>query len=246
MNGEPPLSNYPPDMTATASDVMNQMSDWLSENPVIQEEHQAREAKLYLDRGKLCIQDLEAERDSKVRPLNEQVAATNAYYKESREPLRRVLDILGGRLHDFIRAETEKREAIAEAARKKAEEAKRLAREAEEEERNKLEDAAAGELDIDVAKVTGDADQKFSDFQRAQREVALAERETRVKIGGGIGRAIGLREKETLVLDNIRAALDDLGVTEDIREAVLKGARTFKRLHNRLPKGVSSTWESKI
>ncbi len=240
------ISNQPPDMTITAAELIQQLSDWLAGVPVIQQEDQAREAKLWLDRGKLCIQDIEAERDGKVRPLNEQVAATNAYYKESREPLKRVLDILGGRLHDFIRAETERREAIANEIRRKAEEAERLAREAEEEEKRKLEDAAAGELDIDVAKVTGDADQAFSTYQKAQREANLADRESRVKVGGGIGRAIGLREKENLVLDNIIEVLDDIGITDDIREAIFKGARAFKRLHGRLPKGISSQSETRI
>ncbi len=240
------LSNSPPDMTITAVEVMNRLNDYLKDNPVIQSEEQAREAKLFLDRGKFCIKDLEDERENNVRPLNEQVRQINDKYRVSREPLKRVLDILGGRLHDYIRQETEKREAIAEAARQKAEEAERLAREAEERERERLVDAAHGEVDIDISQLTTDADAAFSHYQRSQREAALADRSSRVKIGGGIGRAIGLREKETLVLNDAHAALDDIGITEDIIEAVLKGARAFKRLHGKLPKGVSSQSETRI
>lgn len=90
--------NNPPDMAATAIDVAKNISAWMSENPVIQTEDSARDAKVWLDRGKLCVKDLEDERDGKVRPLNEQVQGINAYYRHPRETLQKILQD-GSTLH---------------------------------------------------------------------------------------------------------------------------------------------------
>ena len=66
----------------TAGEIAADLSNWLAEHPVIGNEDEAREAKVYLDRAKLGVLDLEAERTEKVRPLNEKVKEINEHYKD--------------------------------------------------------------------------------------------------------------------------------------------------------------------
>jgi hypothetical protein len=240
------ISNNPPDMTIMAQDVMKDLNEWLSENPVIQTEENAREAKLFLDRGKLAIKDLEDEREGKVRPLNEQVKGINQYYRGPRETLSRVIEELQSRLGAFIRAEEERRIHAAEAAHQRAEEAERAARDAERLEQDAKEEAAAGVVGVNVGDSIKAADDAFKEYERLTRASALAEKESHVKIGGGLSRAIGLRNKEILEIVDIIEALDDLGLTSDIREAVLKSARAYRKLHDKLPKGISVYVETKL
>ena len=232
--------NKPPDMTATAVETMRDLSDWMAENPVIQSMENAREAKVFIDRAKLCIKDLEDERDGKVRPLNEQVKEINAYYKGPRSSLETVLSELNARVAAFVLAEERKREAAAREAARIAAEAEARAREAERLEQEALASAASGELGVDVAAHVTDADDAFKEYERANRQAALAERETHVKIGGGFSRSISLRSKETLVVTDPIAALNDLGLTEDISEAIVKTARAYRKLRGKLPTGVIS------
>src|SRR5512143_4346164 len=108
-------------MTATAGETAKDLSDWMAENPVIETEDQAREAKVYIDREKLCIQDLEAERDGKVRPLNEEVKKINEYYRSPRELVGKVLGELSKRIRDYIQQEEQIRATAAAEAKRKAE-----------------------------------------------------------------------------------------------------------------------------
>jgi hypothetical protein len=233
-------------MTVTASEVMQSLSDWMKENPVVETEEGAREAKVHIDRGKLCILDLEAEREAQVKPLNQQVQIINDHYRSPRTLLQKVLDELKNRLAAFLRAEEEKRLQAADEARARAEEAERAAREAEHLEKSRIADAAAGEIDIDVASLTRDADQAFSAYEKATRQADLAERETRVKIGGGFTRALGLKTETTLVVMDEVLALQAMGLTEYIRDAMIKSARAYKKLHGKYPQGIEAKTERKV
>ncbi len=232
--------NHPPSMIETAAETMNDLSAWMAEHPVVQTEEDAREAKVYLDRGKLCVRDMEDERDGKVRPLNEQVREINAYYKGPRTQLENVLQALQNRLTDFIREETRKREEAAEEAARLAEEAEQRAREAERIEQEAIESAKAGELGVDIAAHTVGADEAFRDYEKASRAAQIAEKDSHVKIGGGFSRAISLRQKETILVVNPIVALNEIGMTDDIRDAIIKSARAFRKLRGRLPGGVES------
>ena len=245
MNLPPKSHNNPPDQTVTAADTMKDISDWMAEHPVIDEIH-AREAKLFIDRGKLAIQDLEAERETKVKPLNQQVQVINDHYRSPRTLLQKVLDELKNRLASFLRAEEQKRIQIAEETRARAIEAERAAREAERIEKGGIADAAVGEIGVDVATLTRDADQAYSAFEKAARQAALAERETKVRIGGGFTRALGLKAKETLLVTDAVDAIHAIGVTESITEAILTSARAYRKLHGKLPAGVISETERKV
>ena len=230
-------------MTVTAEETAKDISDWMAENPAIETEEKARKAKAYLDRGKLCVDDLEAERGTKVKPLNEQVKAINDHYRGPRETLNKVTAILVMRISVFMKAETDRRAKIAAEAAAKAAEIERLAREAEEKEREALANAEAGELGVDTLAVTKEADEKFGEFKAAERAANLAAKEATVKIGGGFTRSLGLRNKEELFVVDAAKAISDIGITPDINEAILKGARAYRRLHGELPSGINSNTE---
>ena len=238
--------NRPPEMLTLASEIANNISAWLAEHPVIETEDVAREAKMQLDRGRLALADMETERDGKVRPLNAQVKAINDSYVAPRSLISKVVAVVQARLAMFLQAEELKRQRIAEEAQRKAREAEQLAREAEQAEREAQQSAAAGELGVNIAAAVQIADEKFAAYQKAERQAAVAEKDAHVKIGGGIGRAIGLRTVEILFVTNGLEAIKSIGITKDVEEAIIKGARAYRRLHGRLPNGVIVRAEQKV
>lgn len=245
--------NNPPSPIELAGQAIHAVSQWMEDNPVIETEKQARDAKPLVDRAKVALDEMEAERDRKVRPLNEQVSAINAEYKalhntDAKKPglYDKIFGELKARLAAFLRKEEERRRAEAEAAAKAAAEAERLAREAEAREREALDNAANGEIGVNVAAVTDEADAAFADYQRASRFAARVERDTKVKIGGGFGASVSLRTTEVLHLDDAHAALVAIGVTDKIRDSILSSARDYRKLHGELPAGVRATQERKL
>ena len=242
--------NNPPEMIQLASDVTRQISTWFAENPAVTTEKEAREIKLQIDRAKLCLKDLEDERDSKVRPLNDEVNAINLAHREVRKPLGVVLDMMLITLDSFLKDEEDKRIRAAMIARKIAQEAENRAREAEQIEKEKLENARLGEVGIDIASIVENADNAFDEYQKAERAAIRAQEEAHVKIGGGLGRAIGLSEKEVLHIDDPVVFMRDVvsicapgGLPQGLTAAILTAARTIRRTHNRLPNGISATIE---
>jgi hypothetical protein len=245
-------SNNPPGPIDYAQSVVDDINVFLTDHPTIQSEEDAREAKPHLDRAKAAFEDVEKERDGLVRPLNEKVSDINAKYKgvHNTDPKKpgafdRIVIELKARVGAFLIREEEKRLAIAEAARRSQEEAERLAREAEAKEVEALENAKLGEI-VDVAAVTQQADQAFEEFERQSRFTARAEKDTKVKIGGGFGRTATLREVETLHLENYNRAIKAIGPNDKIREAVLSAAREYRKVNGHLPDGVTATIERKL
>lgn len=226
---------------------MAELSRWMAEHPVILDEDAAREAKKLIDRAKGSAAEIEDARDRLVRPLNEQIDEINARHKavhnrDSKKPglLDKVANELKARLSVFMLAEETKREAEAEAKRRAAEEAEHLAREAEQREREAIENARAGELGVDVTQVVIEADSRFAEFKKANREASRAERDAHVKIGGGWGKSASLRIKETLVLVNYGKAMKAIGPNDKIRDAILSAARDYRKEKGSLPEGVIS------
>jgi hypothetical protein len=246
-------ANNPPCALELAKPTVEELGKFLNDYPVITNEDEARKAKTIGDRVFLTLKSVEEERDSKVRPLNEQVAAINGEYHRwfstnDKKPglWGALLKELKVRLTNFAKAEEAKRRAAAEAARAAAAEAERKARKAEEREREAAVDAAQG-VCTDVAAATQEADQAFRDFRRADREAQRAQRNETVRIGGGIsGRVSTLRTVEILEITNIHAAIEDLGITPDIRDVILRSARAYRRENNELPNGISATHERRI
>ncbi len=238
--------NNPPEAIELASGVISSISAFMADNPVVENEESARATKLQIDRAKLCIKDIEAELEGKSKPLRDRLEIIRGTYRGSRRMLGDLLDEMLIRVQSFVKREEHHREQLALIAAARAAEAKQAALEAERLERERLDDAASGEIGVNIAEAMANADQAFEDYQRAERQAIRAQKETHVKIGGGLSRAIGLRKVETLILVNIDKAILDLGVTPDINEAVLKSARAFRKLHNRQPEGVTSTVEEHL
>lgn len=237
------LHNNPPEVIDLASEVVQNVSAYMAEAPVVEDADAARGMKLQIDRAKLCIKDLEAERDGKVRPLNEQVETINDKYRKPRVMLNTLLAEMLNRVHVFVKKEELIRQMAALEAERKAREAELVAREAERVEQERLDDAAKGEIGVDVAKVMSDADDAFKEYEKFARQAVLAEKETRVKIGGGLSRAIGVKEREVLSVKEPFLAIMMMGVTPDIQEAILKSARAWRKVHGKLPDGIDVTME---
>lgn len=235
--------NNPPEVIDLASDVVQNISAFMAEMPVVGSEDAARGMKLQIDRVKLCVKDLEAERDGKVRPLNEQVDAINSRYRKPRTMLGNLLSEMLKRVHDFVKKEEHIRAMVALEAERKAREAERAAIEAERIERERLDDAAKGEIGINVAEVTADADEAFEAYERAERQAIIARKDIHLKIGGGLSRAIGVKEREILSVKEPFLAMMMMGVTPDIEEAILKSARAWRKVHGKLPDGIDVTME---
>jgi len=242
--------NNPPSAIDLAKNTIDALSEWMKNNPVIQTAEQAKEAKLLIDRAKVSLDEIEDERNKLVRPLNDKVSAINDKFKalhntDKKRPgtYDRIFAELKARVSAFLVAEEERRQKEAAEAAARLAEAERLAREAEAKEQEAIENAKAGELDVDVAAVTAEADDAFADYQRESRFAARAERDTKVKLGGGFGKATSLRTVETLHLDNYGKALKAIGPQPKIEEAILSCAREYRKTHGRLPDGVSATTE---
>ena len=245
--------NQPPSLIELAKPTFTELGKLLSDYPVITNEMESRAAKEIYDRGVNALKGIEDERDAKVRPLNEEVRAINEDYHRfhnanDKKPgiwdtLVRELKI---RLTAFAKAEEQRRQAAAEAARKLAEETERKAREAEQREREAAENAAAGVCGEDIATATEEADTSFRDFQRASRFAARAERDTKVRIVGGANNAISLRNTEILAVTDWKAAIEEMGCTDTIRDAILASARSYRKALGELPEGISVHFERKL
>jgi len=238
--------NNPPEVLKLAPDVIADISGKMADIPAVESEDEARLMKMEIDRAKACIKDLEAERDSKVRPLNDKVGLINQTYLRPRNLLGDLLDEMLGRVEVFVKAEKLRRERVAAEAAQKAFEAEERAKVAERIERERLDDAAKGEMGIDAAEVIADADAAYEAYCKVRREAEIARSNMHVKIGGGFSRAIGMRKTETRHIDDGMAAIAEMGLTPDIRLAILKSAATFRKLTKRLPKGIRATVEEHL
>src|SRR5262249_21943702 len=75
--------NSPPlDAITLAADPIEVLRKFLSANPVISTEDEARDAKAVFDAAASALRRVEAERKGKVDPLNTQVKAVNEYYHQ--------------------------------------------------------------------------------------------------------------------------------------------------------------------
>ncbi|WP_100961007.1 hypothetical protein [Bosea sp. FBZP-16] len=242
-----PGNNEPPNTKDHAWSTYRDVSGFLAETPVIQSEDTAREAKLFWDRAKISLDEMEEDRDSQVRPLNEQVKSINAGFKEVSGPLGKLKDELQSRMAAFALAEEKRKAAEAEALRVAAREAERVAREAEAREQEAIANASEGEF-TDVGDAIGEANDAFADYKVTSLAAARAERDVKARIGGGLGRAFTLRTSEVLeVIDAplVLAELIALGgaVPAKVADALLSAARDYRKLKGNLPRGVKVTNE---
>lgn len=236
-----PLGHNSPGSIEISKDTLKEAAAWLAENPVIETEEAARDAAKFSERVKVAYDEIEKERDSKVRPLNNEVRTINQDYSAAKAPLEAARSVLKKRLTAYALAEEQKRQAIAREKAAEAAKAEKAARDAEAAEQEAIGDAQQGVVGVDVVAATQEANQAFTRFKRADTAAAIAARESHVRIGSGIGRAATLKTKETLVLNDAMKALAVMGVSEKIREAILSDARAFRKDHGKLPEGVTAT-----
>lgn len=237
--------NKPPSQIVFTQETGTILGAWLKDHPVVDTEEVARSGKLLVDRARLCLQDLEGERTAQTKSLNEQIKVINETYRSPRAVLDKLLGELKARLDVWLKAEEYKRLREAEETRRRAEELEAKAREAEAREREAAEDARVG-VESDIGTATQDADAAFSEYQKAEREAKRAERAVDVKLPGGFRRALYLKDHETLIVVDADQALEHMGWSERMIEALLKDAREFRRQHGKLPNGISSKEERKI
>lgn len=239
--------NNPPDAIERSKTTLSELSEFLKAEPIIGDEVLARKAKLLIDRAKASLEEMNAERDSKVRPLNERVRSINAAYKGPGEILRTALVSITARLNSFIdrqRAEAE------EKARKAAEEAEQKIREAEEALKAKEEandSVSQGEVGIDTISAEQEARQKVEEANHAIRVAKRAEKETNIRIGGGFsGRVLTQKTKETIVITDRHKLLTALEYPASVDDAMITAARAYRKLKGELPEGCISEKEKSL
>ena len=243
-------NNPPPETALTrAAPAIEDLRAWLRGNPVIVCDDESRAAKAVADRVAAALAAVEAERDGKVRPLNEQVRAINGEYHAVHNTNAgkpglwdKMFGELRRRMTTFARAEEDRRLKIAEAARLAAEESQRQALAAMAREREAIEDASVG-VETDAAAAAESADTAFAQYRRADNAARRAERDTKVRIVGGAGNAVSLRNKETLAVTDWKAAIEEMGLTDGIADAILTAARSYRKALGELPAGITATFE---
>lgn len=235
--------NSPPSTIEFAKETAQALSEWMDNVPAIQTEDQAREAKLLIDRASSSMVDMDRERSQRGAPHYRKWEEINAEYREPKTLLDRVEAALKVRLRTFIEAEEAKREEEARIAAEAAEQAKQAALEAERKEQEANADAAAGVADVNIVEVVQKADEAYEEYLKRERARNRAQRARKVKVGGGFRRAASLRTQEELIVENAQQALESLGLTDDIREAVVKSARAFRKQFGELPDGVIAKTE---
>jgi hypothetical protein len=239
-------TNNPPSAIDFAKESTTALSDWMKDRPVIETDDDARAAKLLVDRAKSSLESMETERDGLVRPLNEQVKSINDRYRSPRTLLEKVRNSLVDRLTAHAKRVEQERLRKAEEARRAAEAAAQTALEAERREQAAREEAKQGVCDVDIGEIAAETDQAVAALGKAARDVQRAERDTKVRVGGGFGRVMTLRDKEILTVTDWKAAIKEIGLTDRIAEAILTEARTFRNSMGDLPSGISQTFERSL
>ena len=235
--------NLPPSAIDMARDAFRDLSAFLAENPVIADHATARAAKLQLDRIKATAKDLEEADKAESGPLYEAWKASKAKFAPALDATKKITGELATRIKAFLDAEEDKRRAEAAEAARKAAEAIRLMEEAARLEIEAQENAAVGEF-VDVGAAILAGAQAEDAANRAARAAVIAERDAdNVRLIGGFGRAISVRTVKKPIVEDWRAAIKVMGLTDDIDAAIIKSARAYKKLKGGWPKGISEIEE---
>lgn len=232
-----------PSTIDSARDAFAELGGFLKEHPVIQTAADAKSGAAYLERTRVALSDMECERTAKVKPLNEELGAINGAYRVVRDPLESLLKTLRRKLTDYAQKVEAERIAEAERLRREAEERERLAREAEAAEREAMDDAEHG-VEADIGAAVAQADQTFTDYRRADKQAAIAEKNVPVRFHSVMGgRSQTMRTTEKLVISDAVLALKSIGLTPKITDAILSSARDYRKEFEELPAGITATFE---
>src|SRR5882672_4232844 len=152
--------NFPPIETAIdrANPIAEELGRFLSDNPVLTTEDEARDQKEILDRVALALKAVEAERKTKVEPLNAELKATNAVYHQlhntdGKRPgtADKLVNEAWSRLGKYALKLERQRFEAEQAARRIEEAAAEEACRAADAEAEAREAASAGVCDVDLA-----------------------------------------------------------------------------------------------
>jgi hypothetical protein len=231
--------------TESAQEATVELNDFLTATPVIETLDQAKLAGDFKVRTSGTLQDLDKERDRKVRPLNEQVKKINDAYKVFSKPLGELFDELRRRLKGYGNAERARREAEAERVRAAAEVAERAAITATVARDEAIEDASLG-TEVDVGALIKEANAAERLAARAGRQAQIAERDAHVRIPSSMGRAISSRKTPIINVIDAVQAVKILGLTEKIAIAIRQSALAYEEAYGELPAGVTRTYERRM
>lgn len=240
------LHNKPPTPIEMAREAYKALLGWLGEHPAIATRPEAAEAKLQLDRVTSTVKDLASAQNDEAKPLYDQWKAARAKYDPAIVNLEKLTNELKRRIKDFLDREEQARLAEAAEARREAEEAERRLNEAQAHLEDARERAAEGEY-VDVAEAMVEADIAVTVAKQANNGAAVAERDAdNVRLGGGFQRAVSVRTRMVPVVEDWALAIDAMGLTDKIRDAILSSARAFLKTNGCWPTGISEIEERSL
>lgn len=245
-HNNPPVNEIERDSIKSSNAAFHALNAFLADNPVIQDHDTAQNATAHLTQTKAVLDQMEAERDGEVRPLNERVKEINAVYKKHRESLERLTGDLKQRLNTWLEKLEAERRAEAERMRLEAEEADRRAQAALAAEEDARDDAAQG-AGADIGAAILETDAALAEAGQAERLAKIAERDAeRVRVTDGYGgRALSRRTRENLYVTDAVAAVKAIvklrgECPEKLADVICGLARDYRKGTGKLPAGVES------
>lgn len=240
-------ANNPPTPIDDARPAYLRIATFLKDNPVVETEQTAFTANEELAIGKAHLKSLGDAQSAEADPLYSQWKAARAKYQGAIDGMSKIIGEVADRLKAFMLAEEARRQREADEKRRIAEEAERAAHEAERLEQEARDNAAVGEVGVDVAAAIEQADTEFDAFKKAKREADVAQKDANVRLRSRFAtKATTLKNKEILIVENAANALAALGLTEKIEEAILSSARAYRMVKGELPDGVLAKHERTI
>lgn len=239
--------NNPPSPIDESRPAYKRLAQFLKDTPAIEDEAAAILANENLAIGKAVVKTLSDAQSAEADPLYSEWKAARAKYQGAIDNMSKVVDEVADRLKRFMLAEEARRQHEADEKRRLAEEAEHTAREAERLEAEARENAAVGEVGVDVAAAIEQADTAFAEFKKSDREANVAEKDATVRFRSRFAaKATSLRTVKTLVLVDASKAIAAMGITEKIKEAIISSARDYRKEKEYLPDGITETEERTI
>jgi len=237
--------NNPPSRIEYAVEAYDELRTYLKSHPVITSQAEAQAGSACNERTLVALNEARAERETKTRPFRDRLNAIFDAYAlvKDKGTLETARTELRKRLTKYASDIEAKRIAEVERLRAEAEEAERLARQADAVRLEAIDDAQQG-VESDVGGAIEHADATFSDFRRADKQAAIAAKNVPLRFSSVMGgKTQSMRTVEVLVIDDIAKAIKVLGITDKIRDAILSSAREFRKEFDQLPDGIKATFE---
>lgn len=240
--------NSPPGRLDYAREALDDLRSFLTDNPAIVDHAAAKGGSALKERTLVAMNEARTERESKTSPIRETLNAIYKTYElvKDKGPMETAYNELRKRLTKYAQAIEDARIAEASKLRAEAEEQERLASEAERAEQDAIAGADVGEC-TDVVAAIDQADKAFTDYRRADKQAAIAEKNVPLRLGSVMGgKSIVMRTYEVLTVTDAFAALKAMGVTPEIEAALISAAKKYRDAFEELPAGITSTSDRRI